>query len=155
MSVVFPSKCVQSPHFVSNFHFVASAYAFFSSAFFLVLSLFRCGPLFSCSFPVSFGALFWWCQVTIRYLVKEKIFSAALDLLFLWRLPEEGVWGGVSVLVLPLTCGQTRLCWSTRCRTRPLKHDICAPTFKNRHTVAFKVQFLFLALDQSTDEWFD
>lgn len=33
------------------------------------------------SFPLY--ALFWWCQVTARYLVEERIFSAVLDLLFL------------------------------------------------------------------------
>lgn len=34
--------------------------------------------------------LFWWCQVTGRYLVEERIFSAVLDLLFLYAPRGRG-----------------------------------------------------------------
>lgn len=54
MSVGFPSKCVQSPHFFSNFHFVASAYAFFSLCFFSSFVLVSLWPFIFLFFPCLF-----------------------------------------------------------------------------------------------------
>lgn len=95
------------------------------SAFVSVFSTPR-RPHFLCGlYLLAFYALFQRCQVTARYLVKERIFSAVLDLLFLWAPSGRG---GVAP---PLTSVQD---WSDHSNVAMLR-SIALPCYGTLSTV--------------------